>query len=201
MSREAELAGLLAAEPRPILVAAHTDIQYWKFLDTFGIDRGLARRCQVDHDWRGWTEKTLFLLPEWELSFRRGDPDRALYFWKQRGNRVHEVTDEQVEGRDAPKPRPEPRAASKVHEMEMAHRRYDLARYPQTQAQAIADHYSHLAGAAADLALLLRQRRYNPQQPPETAEKIAYLVKQITTQHERDFGLTLEWPMQEFTEQ
>lgn len=70
--------------------------------------------------------------------------------------------------------------------------RYRLARYPETQAEAIASHYSALVTTALTLKQLVESKRYgNP--ASDIDEVINMLVSDVKEAHFKAFGIELEW--------
>ena len=70
--------------------------------------------------------------------------------------------------------------------------RYRLARYPNTQAEAIAYHYSSLATTGATLKSLVESKQYgNP--ASDINKMIDMLVEDIKEAHFKAFGIELEW--------
>jgi len=70
--------------------------------------------------------------------------------------------------------------------------RYRLARYPNTQAEAIAYHYSSVATTAFTLKKLVEQKQYDVS-ATDIDKVIDMLVKDIKQGHFKAFGLELEW--------
>lgn len=77
------------------------------------------------------------------------------------------------------------------HERALAYDR--LSRHPETQPEAIAQHYLSNAAFAQDLYELVKARRFG-NQSEEADKAIAYLTQRMKDEHARAFGLPLEWP-------
>jgi hypothetical protein len=70
--------------------------------------------------------------------------------------------------------------------------RYRLARYPETQAEAIAYHYASMATTGATLKSLVESKQYgNP--ASDIDEVINMLVEDVKEAHFKAFGIELEW--------
>lgn len=76
--------------------------------------------------------------------------------------------------------------------------RYRLARYPETQAEAIAYHYSSMATTALTLKTLIESLHYGGH-APDIAEMIDMLVVDIKEAHFKAFGIELDWKVKEAT--
>lgn len=76
--------------------------------------------------------------------------------------------------------------------------RYRLARYPNTQAETIAYHYSSLATTAFTLKKLVEQKQYGVS-APDIDKMIDMLVSDIKEAHFKAFGIELEWKAKETT--
>jgi Asp/Glu/hydantoin racemase len=70
--------------------------------------------------------------------------------------------------------------------------RYRLARYPETQAEAIAYHYASMATTAFTLKKLVEQKQYGVS-APDIGEMIDMLIVDVKEAHFKAFGLELEW--------
>lgn len=74
--------------------------------------------------------------------------------------------------------------------------RYRLARYPETQAEAIAYHYCPLFESALILKRMVESRQYG-YTTPDTDQMINKLVEDIKEAHFKAFGIELEWKVKE----
>jgi len=74
--------------------------------------------------------------------------------------------------------------------------RYRLARYPNTQAEAIAYHYSSMGTTGATLKSLVESKYYG-NTAPDIDEVINMLVGDVKEAHFKAFGLELEWKVKD----
>lgn len=83
---------------RPLRVISYTQAQLDLFLRNHHIPWRMVRRVTSDHDIFGLnTDQPILLLPLWYHA--KGDVHNALHWWKNRGGKVLEISENIVIGR------------------------------------------------------------------------------------------------------
>jgi len=98
------------------------------------------------------------------------------------------------EKRSSGSSRPGGSAEERTRKMKLAMVNHRLTEHPHLQAEAIALHYTKLAGVARELSRLVDYSNYPTGKSGDVQEAIKMIVADIKREHEKDFGIELNWP-------
>lgn len=79
-----------------ILITYHNENQFAVFLMNNELPKQLFKHIRGPHQLEGRHNQTLFVLPG---SYERFETQQAIIFWRQRGNKVSEISEDVVLGR------------------------------------------------------------------------------------------------------
>jgi len=85
----------------------------------------------------------------------------------------------------------------RIERLRAAEIAYELAEYPEYQAEAIANHYAKFAQLSVDLRHLIRLKK-DFGESPSTDALINRLVGEFKRHHLMDFGIRLGWNKSEY---